>query len=281
MNEHDLQVSIDLALALRALRIRARNAAAVAGQSSGEKPSDTEPQPDAQTPAALFRWVAGQLAEWLRGTLDLNEKLLSAGLDPEKQMQLEEIVEATATLLAALNELLELHQVDANPVPLADVRFNPRELVESLVTECRSAAWSRGVRMASDITPDFPVSAMGDSARLRKLLAALIIGAIQSADRPWLIFQARKDSLPGMEARLTFSVRFLSSEPGPAGASPSLTNVDAVEAVSRAAAAVEMAAISRLARTLGAEFSFRDTGEFGTVRQFTWLARGVQDETRA
>lgn len=281
MNEHDLQVSIDLALALRALRVRARKAADVIGEGAGQNFSDLEMQPDAQTPAALFRWVAGQLAEWLRGTLDINEKLLSSGLDPDKQLQLEETVEATATLLAALNELLELHQVDANPVPLTDARFNPRELVESLVAECRSAAWSRGVRMAADIGPDFPLSVVGDAVRLRKLVAALIIGAIQSADRPWLIFQARTESRSGTEARLVFSVRFLNSEPGPAGASPSLTNVDAVEAVSRAAAAVEMAAIRRLARTLGAEFSFHDNGEFGIVRQFIWLARGLQDETRA
>jgi PAS domain S-box-containing protein len=89
------------------------------------------------------------------------------------------IGEAGADLLAMVNELLSMAQLDAEPTDLSSASFGLRECVGDIVDLVADRAAEKGLALDVRIDPSLPNLLIGDGARVRQVLLNLIANAIK------------------------------------------------------------------------------------------------------
>ncbi|MEQ9364792.1 MAG: response regulator, partial [Leptospirales bacterium] len=86
---------------------------------------------------------------------------------------------AGETLMALINDILDLAKVEAGRIELERVNFNLVELVESTVEIMANEAHKKGLEISHRIGPDVDSGVVGDPTRVRQVLVNLLGNAIK------------------------------------------------------------------------------------------------------
>ena len=84
------------------------------------------------------------------------------------------------TLLAILNDILDLSKIEAGRLELETIDFDLRETVEGAVDLFSEKAFSKNVELICLLSPGIPTALQGDPVRLRQILFNLIGNRITS-----------------------------------------------------------------------------------------------------
>jgi len=87
------------------------------------------------------------------------------------------------TLLHLINDILDWSRVEAGQIELAMVDFDLGELVASTVAMLAIRAEEKGLELRSHLSPELPLTLVGDPDRLRQILINLIGNAIKFTDQ--------------------------------------------------------------------------------------------------
>ncbi|MDT9591428.1 ATP-binding protein [Nocardioides zeae] len=115
----------------------------------------------------------------LNGVLGLNELLLTTRLAPQQREYAEGVRTAGTSLLALINDILDLAKVEAGRVELERVRFAPSDVVDEAVALLAETAHSRRVALAADLDDDAALVVLGDPGRLRQVVVNLLSNAVK------------------------------------------------------------------------------------------------------
>jgi signal transduction histidine kinase len=118
--------------------------------------------------------ISHELRTPMNGILGMMDLVLSSPLSPEQQDQMETAQGCAYSLLALLNDLLDLSKIEAGRMVLDKVPFNPRMLLEDAVKTQQASAAQRGVVLRTQIASNVPDQILGDPLRLRQILANLL-----------------------------------------------------------------------------------------------------------
>ena len=110
------------------------------------------------------------------GTLDL---AMDTPLNPEQREYVGLAKTSADSLLALLNEILDLSKIEAGKLNLNPTEFDPRELVETAVRMFSARAREKKLTVSCEIASDVPEALLGDDLRLRQVLANLVGNAIK------------------------------------------------------------------------------------------------------
>ena len=99
--------------------------------------------------------------------------------DPKALEYIRAIRSSGQSLLALINDLLDLSKIEAGRMELHPVPTNLRELVDSTVAVFAEPAAAKALRLTSDIDPFMPQYLVLDPHRLRQVLVNLISNAIK------------------------------------------------------------------------------------------------------
>ena len=110
------------------------------------------------------------------GVLDLlNDSLLN-----ERQRHFVGLARSSAeSLLAILNDILDLSKIEAQSMRLEAIPFDLGELAEEVAGLFAQEAQSKGLELICEVAPELPPLLIGDPVRVRQVLANLMSNAIK------------------------------------------------------------------------------------------------------
>ena len=115
----------------------------------------------------------------MNGVLGMTEILLDSGLN-EEQVHFAEMVKSSAvSLLAILNDILDLSKIEAGRLELEETAIDLPGTVSSCVRVLALSASARENELLVDLRPEVPAAVVGDAARLRQVLTNLVGNAIK------------------------------------------------------------------------------------------------------
>jgi signal transduction histidine kinase/CheY-like chemotaxis protein len=115
----------------------------------------------------------------LNGVLGMASALARTKMDERQQRLLAVIQESGDTLLALLNDVLDLAKIEAGKLEIEAIDFNVRDIVNSAEAIFSTRAHDKGLSFSVAIDKDADVWCIGDPTRLRQILYNLMSNAIK------------------------------------------------------------------------------------------------------
>ncbi|MBM3568172.1 MAG: response regulator [Alphaproteobacteria bacterium] len=118
----------------------------------------------------------------LNGVLGLAQVLARGRLDPEQRRHLDGILTSGETLLAVVNDILDISKFEAGKVRLEAIAFRPSVLAGQVRDLLAEAARAKGLELRLEVDERAP-AVIGDPSRLRQVIQNLVGNAIKFTQR--------------------------------------------------------------------------------------------------
>ncbi|MDX2053447.1 MAG: response regulator [Polyangiaceae bacterium] len=104
--------------------------------------------------------------------------LRSPRLEAQDRTFLQSAHTSATTLLAVVDDILDLSRLEAGEMPLNEESFNTRQLIADVADVASAAAQINNVEVVTSILPEVPSVLFGDSERIRQILVNLVSNAV-------------------------------------------------------------------------------------------------------
>jgi signal transduction histidine kinase/FixJ family two-component response regulator len=115
----------------------------------------------------------------MNGVLGMVQAMERDELSPEQRERLVVIGQSGESLLAILNDILDLSKIEAGKLDLEDVEFDLEQLVMTTHAGFVAVAEKKGVDLGLEFALDASGTYRGDSVRLRQVLSNLVSNAVK------------------------------------------------------------------------------------------------------
>lgn len=129
----------------------------------------------------------------MNAILGFSEILTTKIKDPRYQEYLGAIHSSGTSLLALINDILDLSKVEAGKLRLEYAATDPRKVLKELEMVFTRKVEEKGLTYSTHIADGFPAAVVLDESRLRQVLLNLIGNAIKFTDRGFVRVVARAD----------------------------------------------------------------------------------------
>lgn len=110
------------------------------------------------------------------------------------------------SLLALLNDILDLSKIEAGKMNLEKIPFEPRSIVEDCIKAHQPKAAQNGVKLGYEVSASVPAHLMGDPLRIRQILANLVSNAVKFTEQGSVLVQVEGESAAEGEYTLKLTV---------------------------------------------------------------------------
>ncbi|MHB8911429.1 MAG: ATP-binding protein [Lysobacter sp.] len=134
---------------------------------------------------AKSRFLANMSHEFrtpLNGLAGMSELLATIRLDAEQRECLHTIQASTRSLLALVEDVLDISVIEAGKLKLSLTAFSPRELVASVGLILQPQARAKQLGYEEDVADDVPALLRGDASHVRQVLINLAGNAVKFTD---------------------------------------------------------------------------------------------------
>lgn len=115
----------------------------------------------------------------LNGVLGLAQLLKDSNLDEDQQKKVNTILSSGQTLLAIINDVLDMSKIEAGSLELEEKAFSLREFISTIVSPFQTLADDKGLELIVDGSTAMDLIVKGDPVRLRQILWNLLSNAIK------------------------------------------------------------------------------------------------------
>ncbi|PZE20238.1 ATP-binding protein [Paenibacillus xerothermodurans] len=119
----------------------------------------------------------------LNGVLAMADLLLETELNPEQQELTETIRKSGTSLLAILNDILDLSKIESGKMRVSEELFHLRSFVQETQDLFQLEARRKSLDLSVEIDPALPEYLVGDEARLKQILMNLIGNAVKFTEK--------------------------------------------------------------------------------------------------
>ena len=192
----------------------------------------------------------------MNGVLGTAELLAHSSLDDAQRRLVETARRSGATMLALIDDLLDLSRIEAGKLTLHESRFELDLLIEDVLQLVAPGAHAKGLGCHGRLAPDLPAQVVGDALRLRQVLTNLLANAIKFTDAGRVELAAKVLERSADAVRLRFEV----SDTGPgvevehqATVFEAFTQADASTTRRHGGSGLGLAIVKQLVQLLGGE----------------------------
>ncbi|MDH3818520.1 MAG: ATP-binding protein [Myxococcales bacterium] len=143
--------------------VRARDAAMASAQAKGQ----------------FLANVSHEVRTPLNGILGLLQLIDASTLPKPQDEYLREVHKSGRSLLAIVNDLLDLSKIEAGEMCLESVAFDIISMTEEIAVNYASAANAKGIELITEVGPNVPSELCGDPLRLRQVISNLVNNALK------------------------------------------------------------------------------------------------------
>jgi len=127
--------------------------------------------------------MSHELRTPMNGVLGMLEMVLDGHLTPAQRDEIETAQRSAHTLLALLNDLLDLSKIEAGKMTLERIPLDLRFLAEDVMKAYASSGRQKGLLLSHTVNPQVPQRILGDPTRLRQVLTNLVSNSIKFTER--------------------------------------------------------------------------------------------------
>jgi PAS domain S-box-containing protein len=142
----------------------------------------------------------------MNGVLGMTDFLLGTGLNPEQQEYAESIKRSADSLLALINDILDLSRIEAGQLRVDHTEFSLQSAMAETTSMFALQARAKGLEFISAIEGGLPEVVVGDPGRLRQVLTNLLGNAIKFTDRGQIGLKAEMAGRKPDAIRVKFTV---------------------------------------------------------------------------
>lgn len=143
----------------------------------------------------------------LNAIVGMSELIEGDNLTREQAQYLAIMRGASDTLLALINDILDISKIEAGKVELESAPFDLEELLSQVSEMMAVRAAKKGVELNLKLAPDVPIYVKGDGNRLRQVLLNLLGNAVKFVDKGWVSLEVRPEALGEDFLNLLFAVK--------------------------------------------------------------------------
>ena len=123
--------------------------------------------------------VSHEMRTPLNGILGMSKLLAGTGLTSEQASYSDAVIGSGESLLALIEDMLDLTLIEAGRFNLREETFEPRAVMKDALELLSSRAHARGLGFGYHVEPDVPKALLGDKGRLRQVILNLVGNAIK------------------------------------------------------------------------------------------------------
>jgi len=156
--------------------------------------------------SAFLATMSHEIRTPMNGVIGMLDLLAGTHLDGEQQEMADVIRGSAQSLLALINDILDLSKIEAGKLKLEAIPLSLRDNMEMVIELVAGLAREKNLDLAWRVSPDVPDMILGDPVRLRQILFNLVGNAIKFTERGSVTMTLER--LPGHdEPWLTFTIR--------------------------------------------------------------------------
>ena len=156
--------------------------------------------------SAFMTRLSHELRTPTSGIVGMTRLLLPTDLSEEQRRYIEAIEISGDSLLALLDDVLDLSKIEGGRIRVVETDFSPAQFVESLATLWDWRFRDHGHHFEVVAAADMPAAVKGDPGRLRQILNNLLSNALKFTEQGRIRLVALCKSAPGARYELCFSV---------------------------------------------------------------------------
>ena len=142
----------------------------------------------------------------MNAVIGLSHLLAETTLDAEQAVFLSKINLASKSLLALINDILDISKIEAGELTLEREPFDPRLLLANLQDVMRVHADAKRIAFVTEIADDLPAGVVGDATRLNQVLTNLLSNAIKFTEHGRVTLRVSRQGGTPSTATLRFEV---------------------------------------------------------------------------
>jgi CheY-like chemotaxis protein len=142
----------------------------------------------------------------MNAIIGMTELVLDGRLGDEHRECLQIVSTSANSLLAVINDLLDLSKIEAGKLDLDPIEFDLRETIDDTLQTLALRAHTKGLEVVADVRPGIPTGLVGDPIRVRQVLVNLVGNAIKFTHAGHVIVRVTEEERADDAVVLHFAV---------------------------------------------------------------------------